>query len=71
MNPEELTPEQREAVQRLLHLHYIKGVVDAAKNLSDTFAELGASTEVAVEALTQLLEWAQNETKEQEEVASE
>lgn len=63
---EKLTPEQSAQVQRLLQIHYTRGVVDAAKSLSDTFAELGTTTEVAVEAMTNLLQWAEDQTKKME-----
>ena len=71
---QELTEEQKAQVQRLLQIHYTRGVVDAAKSLAETFDKLGATTEVAIESLTKLLEWAEAsaaKTAEQEEDASE
>lgn len=63
---EELTEEQKQQVQRLLKIHYTRGVVDAAKSLSETFQEFGATTEVAVEALTNLLKWAEDNVTDME-----
>lgn len=62
----ELTEEQRAQVQRLLRMHYTRGVVDTAKSLSDTFAEFGTNVDVAVEAMTNLLKWAEEQVADME-----
>lgn len=62
-----LTPEQGEQVNRLLALYYAQGVGHAAKSLSQAFATLGFTAEVAARQLEQLAEVVKNIVREDEE----
>lgn len=51
---DELTEDQAEQVDRLLLLHYARGIAVATKHVADTFETVGFTVEAAAQALSTL-----------------